>query len=135
MNNKEKWRERVRDVCADSTTRWWWASFYNDGFGIQLPKKVDLPLSKEDKLNLYQDSVDMVLGSDWQETNCYQVLFILYLCSPNTHTHTHIHTYIYIYIYIYIYMRMCVCVCGKTYKPKWRRLVEWKLIHHNYFTY
>ena len=24
MNDKEKWRERVRDVCAKSTTWWWW---------------------------------------------------------------------------------------------------------------
>ena len=24
MNNKEEWRERVRDICAGSTTRWWW---------------------------------------------------------------------------------------------------------------
>ena len=23
MNDKEKWRERVRDICASSTT-WWW---------------------------------------------------------------------------------------------------------------
>ena len=24
MNDEEGWRERVRDICADSTTRWWW---------------------------------------------------------------------------------------------------------------
>ena len=23
MNDREKWRERVRDICARSTTRWW----------------------------------------------------------------------------------------------------------------
>ena len=24
MNNREEWRERVRDICASSTTWWWW---------------------------------------------------------------------------------------------------------------
>ena len=24
MNDREKWRERVRDIRADSATRWWW---------------------------------------------------------------------------------------------------------------
>ena len=24
MNDKEGWRERVRDIRADGTTRWWW---------------------------------------------------------------------------------------------------------------
>ena len=24
MNDRERWRERVRDICADSTTRRWW---------------------------------------------------------------------------------------------------------------
>ena len=25
MNDRERWRERVRDICADGTTRrWWW---------------------------------------------------------------------------------------------------------------
>ena len=24
MNNMEKWRERVRDICAGGTTWWWW---------------------------------------------------------------------------------------------------------------
>ena len=26
MNNREKWRERVRDIRATSTTGWWWYS-------------------------------------------------------------------------------------------------------------
>ena len=24
MNDRERWRERVRDIHADGTTRWWW---------------------------------------------------------------------------------------------------------------
>ena len=27
MNDREKWRERVRDIRASSTTRWWWCWF------------------------------------------------------------------------------------------------------------
>ena len=27
MNDREKWRERVRDIRASSTTWWWWWSF------------------------------------------------------------------------------------------------------------
>ena len=26
MNDREKWRERVRDICACGTTWWWWYS-------------------------------------------------------------------------------------------------------------
>ena len=26
MNDREEWRERVRDICAGGTTRWWWWS-------------------------------------------------------------------------------------------------------------
>ena len=28
MNDREKWRERVRDIRASSTTWWWWYIFY-----------------------------------------------------------------------------------------------------------
>ena len=24
MNDREKWRERMRNICASGTTRWWW---------------------------------------------------------------------------------------------------------------
>ena len=24
MNDRERWQERVRDICAGGTTRWWW---------------------------------------------------------------------------------------------------------------
>ena len=27
MNDREKWRERVRDIRATSTTWWWWCSY------------------------------------------------------------------------------------------------------------
>ena len=28
MNDREKWRERVRDIRASGTTRWWWWWWY-----------------------------------------------------------------------------------------------------------
>ena len=27
MNDRVEWRERVRDICAGGTTRWWWCLF------------------------------------------------------------------------------------------------------------
>ena len=29
MNDREKWRERVRDICASDTTWWWWSYMNN----------------------------------------------------------------------------------------------------------
>ena len=29
MNDREKWRERVRDICASGTTWWWWWWWWN----------------------------------------------------------------------------------------------------------
>ena len=28
MNDREGWRERVKDICASSTTWWWWWWWY-----------------------------------------------------------------------------------------------------------
>ena len=30
MNDKEKWRERVRDIRAGGTTEWWWINMYKE---------------------------------------------------------------------------------------------------------
>ena len=30
MNDREKWRERVRDILATSTTWWWWCHWYSN---------------------------------------------------------------------------------------------------------
>ena len=30
INDREKWRERVRDICASSTTWWWWLDHGKD---------------------------------------------------------------------------------------------------------
>ena len=34
MNDREKWRERVRDIRATSTTRWWWWWYRNTWYHI-----------------------------------------------------------------------------------------------------
>ena len=38
MNDREKWRERVRDIRATSTTWWWWwcVSFCGTGSGLYI---------------------------------------------------------------------------------------------------
>ena len=39
MNDREKWRKKVRDICAGGTTWWWWLmlnwivwNFYQNDF-------------------------------------------------------------------------------------------------------
>ena len=32
MDDRERWQERVRDICADSMTWWWWYSYCNRVF-------------------------------------------------------------------------------------------------------
>ena len=34
MNDREGWRERVRDIHADGTTRWWWWQPYSFALGL-----------------------------------------------------------------------------------------------------
>ena len=35
MNDRERWRERVRDICADGTTRlWWWKYTLNNRYWL-----------------------------------------------------------------------------------------------------
>ena len=40
MNDREEWRERVRDICATSATWWWWFVFI--GITILLDLAVEL---------------------------------------------------------------------------------------------
>ena len=39
MNNREKWRERVRDIRAGGTTWWWWYVFCNLFFVTKISKE------------------------------------------------------------------------------------------------
>ena len=36
MNDREKWREGIRDICATSTTWWWWLLFKSDNIFISI---------------------------------------------------------------------------------------------------
>ena len=36
VNDREKWRERVRDICAGGTTWWWWYVFKYDNLLLYL---------------------------------------------------------------------------------------------------
>ena len=57
MNDREKWRERVRDISAKGTTRWWWLLyilwddwpiFMISGSNEQLQKQLEYTLLKPD---------------------------------------------------------------------------------------
>ena len=43
MNDRERWQERVKDIRADGTTRWWWVSLHKiaptASTGIASPSK------------------------------------------------------------------------------------------------
>ena len=45
MNDREKWRERVRDIRASGTTWWWWWWWWlvKRGFGIKQPRMIYMP--------------------------------------------------------------------------------------------
>ena len=57
MNDREKWRERVRDICDCSTTWWWWCLMF---FGPMY-----LCSSKSFKTLSQTDWFDLQLGSSW----------------------------------------------------------------------
>ena len=42
MNDREKWRERIRDIRASGTTWWWWNDHYTTLFQLEGEKKVRL---------------------------------------------------------------------------------------------
>ena len=80
MKNREKWRERVRDVRAGGATwwRWWYKRESVEKFSVQ----------SENYKYTYRKS--------WIYLNT-----LLYRYHAHTYMHTHTHLYIYIYIYIY----------------------------------
>ena len=109
MNDREKWRERVRDICATSTTWWWWWWWFL--------------LVKSDEF----DMLDGIIAFSWSTSNllmksdtpaCDSLPPTIYLsqdlvCSKNELQSQPItfpchHSEIYIYIYIYIYFSLSV---------------------------
>ena len=84
MNDSEEWREKVRDIRAGGTTRWWWWLWY---------------------IYIYiyiQISVCNVF---------FHLKISLPVFSRHDGRVIEIVLYIYIYIYIYICVCVCVCVC------------------------
>ena len=124
MNDREEWRERVRDIRAASMIWWWWWWWY---IYIYIMKQI------RHKFTTFVDNkfAPMLLiwysydGENWQSPSAVvsvstlfwrfssfahsPILNVLYLYIYRkihyTHTHTHTHTYIYIYMYIYIHER------------------------------
>ena len=45
INNREKWRERVRDIRAGGTTWWWWWFIYHIDLSICLSISIHIYLS------------------------------------------------------------------------------------------
>ena len=61
MNDREKWRERVRDIRADGTTWWWWWLLKNTWNHIILLKEIIIIIN----LSYVQGKLDA-------STRCFQ---------------------------------------------------------------
>ena len=75
LNDREKWREMVRDIHAGGTTWWWWWC--------------------TDRIREWEE-----VRKDVRQYFSLSLSLSLSLSHTHTHIHTHTHTYIYIYIYI-----------------------------------
>ena len=64
MSDREKWRERVRDIRASGTTWWWWwwLFVYKDAFSIKYLMKIDMSLNKGTELNNLTPVCQHLLG-------------------------------------------------------------------------
>ena len=82
MNDREEWRERVRDIRAASTIWWWW--WWNK-------KNYFLKLNRA-----------RVQGFNHMS----------FLSRFRAGIYIYIYIYIYTYIYIYVCVCVCVCVCA-----------------------
>ena len=75
MNDREEWRERVRDIRAASTIWWWWWYIYYNGI-------YDIYIITH--LNIY-----------------IYIYIYMYIC---IYIYIYIYIYMYVYIYMYIYI-------------------------------
>ena len=60
MNDREKWRERVRDICAEGTTWWWWCTFIHTNhimFAFFLRVCLQLIVLQDQEIGLKQELV------------------------------------------------------------------------------
>ena len=87
MNDRERWRERVRDICASGTTWWWWWWWY---------------------VYIY------VCIYMYIHIHLYVCIYIYIYMYVYTNMYIHIciciYTYIYLYIYVCVYIYIYVCI-------------------------
>ena len=57
MNNREKWQERVRDICASDTTWWWWWWFIIIYVRLIIQLSVSLSCSKLGLINIFLEAI------------------------------------------------------------------------------
>ena len=113
MNDRETWRERVRDICASCTTWWWWWYIYRFGLVSLFNGILTFMGDLIPKLSLLKNSSDTIWhipGRDKKVHNFPKGI------SPkmNVIGELYIYIYIYIYIYKYIYTQLscfCLYVC------------------------
>ena len=72
MNYREKWRERVRDICASGTTWWWWY------LSIYIRLSVCISFSVK-YLSIYLSMLVYCYGS--QSLNTYLSIYLSIYCS------------------------------------------------------
>ena len=70
MNDREKWRERVRDIRATSTTWWWYAFFQAVAVSIWLYERTTWTLRKHLEKKLDGNNTRMygtILNKPWKQ--------------------------------------------------------------------
>ena len=125
MNDRERWRERVRNIRADGTTRWWWWWYWLQWNQILRNVPIFNQVIKKFFVKLYTEVGYAFLTNVWicVVSNNYLYHFTI----ARTHTHTHIH--IYVRARVYAYERDLACKDLRIKKPmyKWVYLDMWIL--------
>ena len=123
MNDREKWRERVRDICAGGTTWWWWyicvcVCFFacvrvDSTIQLQMLDKklfvfhfVLISLGKT-RIHLFSPTSAMTIKPGQMELFIVSTYIYIYVCVC-IYVHTCLCIYIYIYIYIHAYLHTCI---------------------------
>ena len=104
INDREEWREKVRDIRAASTIWWWWWMMLCSSKGNDIKNSFFIYIDTSTHTYIITDINFQV---KWEKKIHFNIHIYVYT-HTHTHTHTHIHTHIYtltdIYIYIYIYI-------------------------------
>ena len=72
MNDREKWREMVRDIRAGGTTWWWW--WYISTLSSSSLKLVDKFTYLGSSVSSTETDIDMRLAKAWTATNWLLVI-------------------------------------------------------------